>query len=282
MDWFDYLKVVIIGIIEGVTEWLPVSSTGHMILAEKFIPLSMSEDFMEMFNVVIQLGAILAVVVSFFKKLNPFALSKDKEEKKDTWKLWGKIVIAVIPAGVTGVLLDDWFDEHLYNPVVVSIALIFYGLVFVLMETINRNRDFKIKKFSDMPIWVAFLIGCFQVLALVPGTSRSGVTIIGAMILGCSRFISAEFTFYMAIPVMAGASGLKVLKYFKAGNTFTSSEIIVLALGCAVAFVVSLFVIKFFMGYVKKKDFRFFGYYRIVLGSVILGILYSNVFAGIL
>ncbi len=281
MDWLGYLKVVIIGIVEGITEWLPISSTGHMILLEEFMPLNMSDEFMEMFNVVIQLGAILAVVTIYFRKLNPFALSKSKEEKKDTWNMWGKVIVAVIPAAVLGILFDDWFDEHFYNATVVAIMLIFYGVLFIIVETINQNRTFKIQDFSQLTYKTAFIIGLFQVLSLVPGTSRSGVTILGAMIIGCSRYIAAEFTFYLAIPVMFGASALKLVKYFLEGLALSQTELIVLVLGSVVAYVVSIFAIKFLMGYIKKHNFEVFGYYRIVLGAVILGIMFSDTFAGL-
>ncbi len=281
MDWLGYLKVVIIGIVEGITEWLPISSTGHMILLEEFMPLNMSDEFMEMFNVVIQLGAILAVVTIYFRKLNPFALSKSPEEKKATWNLWGKVIVAVIPAAVLGLLFDDWFDEHFYNATVVSIMLIFYGVLFVIVETVNQRRTFKIQDFSQLTYKTAFIIGLFQVLSLVPGTSRSGVTILGAMIIGCSRYIAAEFTFYLAIPVMFGASALKLVKYFMEGLVLSQTELIVLILGSVVAYVVSIFAIKFLMGYIKKHNFEVFGYYRIVLGAVILGIMFSDTFAGL-
>lgn len=276
MNWLGYLKVVIIGIVEGITEWLPISSTGHMILIEEFMPLNLSDEFMEMFNVVIQLGAILAVVTLFFGKLNPWAPSKSVEQKKETWDLWGKVIVAVLPAAVLGVLFDDWFDEHFYKASVVAIMLILYGILFVIVETINKTRTFAIQDFSALSYKTAFIIGLFQILALIPGTSRSGVTILGAMIIGCSRYVSAEFTFYLAIPVMAGASGLKLVKYFLGGAVLNQTEIIVLVLGSAVAYVVSVFAIKFLMGYIKKNNFEIFGYYRIVLGALILGVMYSD------
>lgn len=281
MDWLGYLKVVIVGIVEGITEWLPISSTGHMILVEEYMPLGMTDEFMEMFNVVIQLGAILAVVTIYFRKLNPFALSKTKEEKKDTWNMWGKVIVAAIPAAVLGLLFDDWFDEHFYNATVVAIMLIFYGVLFVIVETVNQNRTFKIQDFSQLTYKTALIIGLFQVLSLVPGTSRSGVTILGAMIIGCSRYIAAEFTFYLAIPIMFGASGLKLVKYFMEGLSLSQTEMIVLILGCVVAYVVSIFAIKFLMGYIKKHNFEVFGYYRIILGAVILGIMFSDSFASL-
>lgn len=276
MDWLGYLKVVIIGIVEGITEWLPISSTGHMILVEEFMPLNMTDAFMEMFNVVIQLGAILAVVTLYFGKLNPWAPSKSQQERKDTWSLWGKVIVAVIPAGVLGLLFDDWLDAHFYRASVVAAMLILYGVLFVIVETVNKNRSFKIQEFSQLSYKTAFLIGMFQVLSLIPGTSRSGVTILGAMILGCSRYIAAEFTFYLAIPVMAGASGLKLVKYFLEGATLNQTEATVLILGSVVAYVVSIFAIKFLMGYIKKHNFEVFGYYRIVLGAVILGLMFND------
>lgn len=282
MDWLGYLKVVIIGIVEGITEWLPISSTGHMILVEEYMPLNMTDAFMEMFNVVIQLGAILAVVTLFFGKLNPWAPSKSGEQRKETWNLWGKVVVAVIPAGVLGVLFDDWFDEHFYRASVVAAMLILYGILFVIVETVNKNRTFKVQEFSQLSYKTAFLIGVFQILSLVPGTSRSGVTILGAMIIGCSRYIAAEFTFYLAIPVMAGASGLKLVKYFMEGASLNQTEATVLILGSVVAYVVSIFAIKFLMGYIKKHNFEVFGYYRIVLGAVILGIMFNDAFTSLI
>ncbi|MCR5743544.1 MAG: undecaprenyl-diphosphate phosphatase [Lachnospiraceae bacterium] len=278
MDYIQIIKVIIIGIIEGITEWLPVSSTGHMILFESFVSTGFSEDFSEMFNVVIQLGAILAVVTLSFSKLNPFSGRKTAEEKKDTWSLWGKVIIGCIPAGIAGVLFDDWFDEHLYRASVVAVMLIVFGVIFVIVETINRNRNPKITQFSQLSYKTALIIGLFQVLSLVPGTSRSGVTIIGAMIIGCSRYISAEFTFFMAIPIMFGASGLKIVKYILKGATMTNNEWIIMITGCVVAYVVSILTIKLLLGYIKKHDFEPFGYYRIVLGAVILAFMFNDAF----
>jgi undecaprenyl-diphosphatase len=288
MDWLGYLKVVIIGIVEGITEWLPISSTGHMILVEEFMPFTaaetatMTDSFMEMFNVVIQLGAILAVVTMSFGKLNPWAPSKNQEQRKATWSLWGKVIVAVIPAGVLGVLFDDWLDEHFYRASVVAVMLILYGVLFVIVETVNEHRNFKIREFSQLTYKTALIIGLFQVLSLIPGTSRSGVTILGAMIVGCSRYIAAEFTFYLAIPVMAGASGLKLVKYFLEGASLNQTQAIVLILGSVVAYVVSIFTIKFLMGYIKKHNFEVFGYYRIVLGAVILGIMFNDAFTSLM
>ncbi len=267
--FLEIIKVIILGIVEGITEWLPISSTGHMILVNEFIQLNVTPEFWKMFEVVIQLGAILAVVVLYFHKLNPFSPKKKTQEKKDTWVLWFKVLVAVIPAGIIGVLFDDWIDEHFYNYIVVAIMLIVYGVLFIVIE--KRNKDKKIKPsittLNDLDYKTALLIGVFQVLALIPGTSRSGATIIGAMLLGCSRYIAAEFTFFLAIPVMFGASLLKLLKF---GLAFTGFEIVVLVLGMAVAFIVSVLAIKFLMGYIKKNDFTVFGWYRIVLGVLVL------------
>lgn len=267
--FLEIIKVIILGIVEGITEWLPISSTGHMILVNEFIQLNVTPEFWKMFEVVIQLGAILAVVVLYFHKLNPFSPKKKAQEKKDTWTLWFKVLVAVIPAGVIGVLFDDWIDEHFYNYIVVAIMLIVYGVLFIIIE--KRNRDKKIKPsittLNALDYKTALLIGVFQVLALIPGTSRSGATIIGAMLLGCSRYIATEFTFFLAIPVMFGASLLKLLKF---GLAFTGFEIVVLVLGMAVAFIVSVLAIKFLMGYIKKNDFTVFGWYRIVLGVLVL------------
>lgn len=267
--FIEIIKVIILGIVEGITEWLPISSTGHMILVNEFIQLNVTPEFWKMFEVVIQLGAILAVVVLYFHKLNPFSPKKKTQEKKDTWVLWFKVLVAVIPAGVIGVLFDDWIDEHFYNYIVVAIMLIVYGVLFIVIE--KRNKDKKIKPsittLNDLDYKTALLIGVFQVLALIPGTSRSGATIIGAMLLGCSRYIATEFTFFLAIPVMFGASLLKLLKF---GLAFTGFEIVVLVLGMAVAFIVSVLAIKFLMGYIKKNDFTVFGWYRIVLGVLVL------------
>ncbi len=264
---FEILKAVFLGIVEGITEWLPISSTGHMILVDEFIKLDVSPAFMEMFLVVIQLGAILAVVLIYFNKLNPFAPSKSTQEKKDTMSIWYKVVIGVIPAGVTGVLLDDWINEHLFNYQTVAIMLIVYGILFIIIENRNKNRKATTETFADLTYKTAFLIGVFQVLSLVPGTSRSGATILGAILLGTSRFVAAEYSFFMSIPIMFGASLLK-LKDF--GFNFTGSEITILLTGMIVAFVVSIIAIKFLMKYIKNNDFKAFGWYRIVLGILVL------------
>lgn len=267
----DYLtelfNVIIIGIVEGITEWLPISSTGHMILVEEFLHLGVSEEFMDMFNVVIQLGAIMAVVVLFFHKLWPFQSPKKGLIKKDIWNLWMKVIVAVLPAAVFGLLLDDWLTEHLYNYQTVAITLILYGILFIVIENYNKHRSPAINSFADMSFKVALLIGFFQVLSLIPGTSRSGATILGGILLGTSRYIAAEFSFYLAIPVMFGASLLKLLKF---GFAFSSMEIMFLITGMIVAFLVSILAIKFLMSYIKKNDFKAFGYYRIVLGILIL------------
>ena len=267
----EMLKVLFLGIVEGITEWLPVSSTGHLILVEEFVQLGASEAFKEMFNVVIQLGAILAVVVMFWGKLNPISLKKSSEEKKATWQLWFKVIVACLPAAVLGILLDDWMDEHLHNYVVVSAMLILYGILFIVIEKWNKKRNPKVTELSELTYQTALMIGAFQVLSLIPGTSRSGATIIGALMIGVSRYVAAEFTFFLAIPVMVGASGLKVLKFISEGNSFTGTEIGMLLVGCVSAFVVSLVCIKFLMAFVKKHDFQVFGWYRIVLGILVLG-----------
>ena len=267
LTFFELLKVIVIGIIQGITEWLPISSTGHMILAEELLKLNVSDEFMEMFRVVIQFGSILAVVVLYFKKLNPFAPSKTQAEKRDTWTLWFKVLVGIIPAGVVGVLLDDWLDEHLYNYVTVAAALIVYGILFIIIEKRNKNRSLPTKTLSELTYKKSLAIGAFQMLSLIPGTSRSGSTIIGASILGCERPVAAEFSFFMAIPVMLGASLLKLVKF---GFDFTSTELVVMAVGVVTAFVVSIAAIKFLMDYIRKRDFSVFGWYRIVLGIIVL------------
>lgn len=265
----DYLRALILGIVEGITEWLPISSTGHLILVEKFTGLIINDKFREMFNVVIQLGAILAVVVLYFHKLNPFAPSKSKNEKQQTMQLWYKVVIACIPAGVIGVLFDDWMDAHLHNAGVVAITLIVYGIWFILIES-GKKKAPKADDLEKLTYKSAFIIGMFQVLSLVPGTSRSGSTIIGGMLAGCSRFVATEFTFFLGIPVMFGASFLKLLKYFVKGGAFSLNEFGVLAVGMVVSFVVSVLAIRFLIGYVKKNDFKAFGVYRIILGALVI------------
>ena len=267
---FEILKAVLFGIVEGITEWLPVSSTGHLILLDEFVQLQVTEAFYEMFQVVIQLGAILAVIVLFFHKLNPFSPKKDTIQKKDTWQLWFKVVVAVVPSAVIGLLLDDWMDAHLYNYIVVAVMLIVYGVAFLFVEKWNSKRKFSITEVSQIDYRTALLMGAFQCLSLIPGTSRSGSTILGAIILGVSRSAGAEFSFFMAIPTMLGASGLKLLKYLLEGMIPSGTEIGVLIAGCVVAFLVSLVVIKGLMEYVRKHSFSVFGVYRIVLGAAVL------------
>ena len=269
--FFELLKSLLYGIVEGITEWLPVSSTGHLILLGELCPLNVSPAFSEMFDVVIQLGAILAVIVLFFRKLNPFSPAKSALEKKNTWGLWLRVCVAVIPSAAVGVLLDDWLDEHLYNYVTVAVALVVYGILFILIERFKPADKAAVTDVGGISYKLAFLIGVFQMLALIPGTSRSGSTILGAMLLGCSRAAAAEFSFFMAIPTMLGASLLKVVKLFAEGVTVTALEWGILAVGCVTAFIVSLAAIKFLMDFVKKHSFASFGWYRIVLGALVIG-----------
>ena len=269
----EILKAVLFGIVEGITEWLPVSSTGHLILLDEFIELQATDAFKSMFDVVIQLGAILAVVVLFFQKLNPFAFrTKTKQERKNTWTLWFKVCLAILPSGILGVLFDDWMDEHLHNAIVVSIALILYGIAFLFLEKGNGGRYTKrIEDVHDIGWTTALYIGCFQALSLIPGTSRSGSTILGAILLGVGRGAGAEFSFFMAIPTMLGASAIKMLKFFlETGFGMTGGELTVLIVGMVVSFIVSLLVIKGLMEYVRKHSFSVFGVYRIILGIVVL------------
>ena len=271
MDIIEILKAILFGIVEGITEWLPVSSTGHIILLDEFIKLQVSEAFMEMFEVVIQLGAILAVIVLFFHKLNPFSPKKDSSQKKDTWLLWAKVIVAVLPSAVIGLLLDDWMDAHLYNYIVVAITLIFYGVAFLFVEKLNTKRTIREITVFDIDYRTAIFIGCFQCLSLVPGTSRSGATILGAILLGVGRSAGAEFSFFLAIPTMLGASALKLVKFLLSGASAASTEVSVLVVGCVVSFLVSLLVIKGLMEYVRNHSFAVFGVYRIILGIVVLG-----------
>ena len=273
----ELIKVIIIGIIQGITEWLPISSTGHMILADELLRLNVSDAFMEMFRVVIQFGSILAVVVLYFHKLNPFAPSKSDVQKRQTWRLWFKVIVGIIPAGIVGVLFDDWLNDHLYNYVTVAVALIVYGVAFIVIEKIRKGKTPRIDSVGRLDYKTALGVGCFQTLSLIPGTSRSGSTILGAMILGMSREAAAEFSFFMAIPVMLGASLLKMLKF---GFSFTSSELIILIVGVLIAFVVSVAAIKFLTGFIKKHSFAVFGWYRIILGAIVLGaFIFSKVSA---
>ncbi|HHT89020.1 MAG TPA: undecaprenyl-diphosphate phosphatase [Clostridiales bacterium] len=264
----EILKAILLGIIEGITEWLPISSTGHMILVEEFVKFDLSAEFMEMFRVVIQLGAILAVVILYFNKLNPLSSKKSKQEKQDTMSIWYKVVIGVIPAGVMGVLFDDWFDENFYNYIMVAVMLIVYGVLFIMIENRNKDKEPKINSFNKLSYKIALLIGVIQVLSLMPGTSRSGVTILGAILLGTSRHIAAEYSFFLSVPVMFGASALKLVKF---GFDFTGMELAVLLTGMTVSFAVSVAAIKFLISYIKRNDFKAFGWYRIVLGILVLG-----------
>ena len=276
----EILKVILLGIVEGITEWLPISSTGHLILVDEFVKLGASEAFKEMFNVVVQLGAIMAVVVLYFHKLNPFSPRKSRTQKVHTIQLWMKVIVACIPAAVLGILFDDWMEAHFHNYVVVSLMLVIYGVLFIMVENWNKKNTPAVTKLSELSYKTALIIGGFQVLSLIPGTSRSGATILGALLIGVSRYVAAEFTFFLAIPVMFGASGLKILKFLMEGGGFTGMEATMLIVGCIVAFFVSVFAIKFLMGYIKKNDFKVFGYYRIVLGVLVLGyFLISGLFA---
>ena len=279
MDFLiELLKIILIGIVEGITEWLPVSSTGHMILVEELLSLRLSEDFMEMFRVVVQLGAVLAVVVLYFHKLFPFSPKKSPAERKSCFRLWGMILIACVPAAVIGILLDDWLDAHLYNYITGAVTLIVYGIAFIRIEKRNQNRRAAIETVDEIDVGTAVKIGLFQVLSLIPGTSRSGSTILGGMLCGVSRPAGAEFSFFLAIPVMAGASFLKLLKF---GFDFTMWEIIILAAGTLVAFITSLIAIRFLVSFVRRHSFAVFGYNRIVLGILVLGyfLVKNGVFA---
>ena len=284
----EILKAILFGIVEGITEWLPISSTGHLILLNELVKLKVSDEFYSMFQVVIQLGAILAVILLFFHKLNPFAPSKSVKEKNQTWSLWFKVIVAIIPSGIVGVLFDDWMDAHLHNGIVVAIMLIVYGIAFIVVErrntrgtfqrvstkdgpTVSRLKDNKINNVYDITYRTALIIGAFQCLSLIPGTSRSGSTILGAILIGVGRAAGAEFSFFMAIPTMLGASAIKGLKFILSGVAATGTEIAVLVVGCIVSFIVSLAVIRGLMEYVRKHSFSAFGVYRIVLGVLVLG-----------
>ena len=266
----EVLKAVLFGIVEGITEWLPVSSTGHLILLNEFINLNVSEEFQSMFDVVIQLGAILAVCALFFRKLNPFDRGKNDEQKKQTWTLWFKVIAAIIPSGVVGVLFDDWMDTHLHNGIVVAVMLIVYGVAFIAVEKWNEHRELRYHDVNNLPWGTAMIIGVSQCLSLVPGTSRSGSTILGGILAGVSRGTAAEFSFFMAIPTMVGVSGIKLLKFFLSGVSFTAMDMLILLVGCTVSYIVSLLVIKGLMNYVRKHSFSAFGVYRIVLGIAVL------------
>lgn len=266
----ELLKAVFLGIVEGITEWLPISSTGHLILVNEFLNLRQSKDFIDMFNIVIQLGAILAVMVIYFKRLNPFQPGKTAREVQLTWQLWLKVVIACIPSAFFGLLLDDWMEAHLSKFFVVAIMLVVYGIAFIWIEDRNRRVEPKVTDLARMSYKTAFYIGLFQVLSIIPGTSRSGATILGGIIVGTSRSVAADFTFFLGIPTMFGYSGLKAVKYFIDGNTLTGGQVAILLVASVTAFVVSLFVIRFLMNYIKKHDFTVFGKYRIVLGIIVL------------
>ena len=298
MNPIELVKAAVYGVVEGVTEWLPISSTGHMLLLNQFLSMDVSEDFWNMFLVVIQLGAILAVCVLFFHRLNPFSPSKSADERRGTWTLWGKTIVACIPAAVIGIPIDDWMEANLGSPFVIAAALIVYGVAFIVIETVRERRaaatvatgrhfsapdpgdaptrseladaGARVRTLEELDWRTAIGIGLFQVLSIVPGTSRSGSTIIGGLLLGCRRTVVAEFTFFLAIPVMFGASGLRLAKYFLDGNAFSGTETAVLAVGCAVAFLVSLAVIRFLMAFVRRHDFKPFGWYRIVLGVLVI------------
>ena len=305
--FIEVLKAFFIGVVEGITEWLPISSTGHMILVDEFVKLNVSAEFLELFLVVIQLGAIMAVLILYFHKLNPFSPKKTSAEKRGTWRLWGMVAIGCIPAAAIGLTLDDFFNEYFYNAWTVAIALIVYGVVFILLERRNRRREaaylasraprrprgaharpvpevgpgddgddaemalFRVRTVDEIDWKTSLKIGCFQMLAIIPGTSRSGATIIGGMLSGCSRTAAAEFTFFLAIPIMLGWGLVKCIKFFAAGIAMTSTEILVLAVGIVTAFAMSVVAIKFLMGYIKKNDFTAFGWYRIVVGVLVLG-----------
>ncbi|MBQ4284094.1 MAG: undecaprenyl-diphosphate phosphatase [Lachnospira sp.] len=278
--FFEILKAILFGIVEGITEWLPVSSTGHMILIDRFVQLDVSDEFYDMFQVVIQFGAIIAVIILFWDKLWPFKMRKKKGEdkkvlawKKGAFDMWVKIIVACVPAAIVGLLFDDKIDELFYNSVVVSIALIVVGIAFIIIETMNSKKKPTINSIAEMSYKTVIIIGLFQLIAAIfPGTSRSGATIIGALLIGVSRATAAEFTFFLAVPVMAGASLLKIVKFALEGVAMSGMEIAILAVGTITAFVVSVVVIKFFMGYIKKHDFKVFGWYRIVLGALVLAI----------
>lgn len=270
--FIEILKAILIGIVQGITEWLPVSSTGHMILVNEFVRLDVSDAFFELFEVVIQFGSILAVLILFFDKLNPFSRKKDEEMKKKTWVLWFRVIIAVFPAAIIGLTFDDWFQEKFYNYVAVAVALVFYGVLFIIIERRNKNKEMKYNDVYDIDCVTALEIGVFQILSIIPGTSRSGSTILGASMVGVSRSAAAEFSFFLAVPVMIGASGYKLLKYIlNVGFVFSTTELIVLLVGTVTAFAVSLIVIKFLMNFVRKHSFESFGWYRIALGVVVLG-----------
>ena len=270
MFLLELLKTILLGIVEGITEWLPISSTGHLILLNNFIKLDVSEEFWEMFEVVIQLGAIMAVVLLFWNRLWPFGKRKSPRKKHRTWDLWFKIIVGVLPSAIIGLLLDDWFNKHFYNYVSVAIALIVYGVLFIFIERWRAGKETRLERLEDITYKDALLVGAFQVLSIIPGTSRSGSTILGGMILGLSRSAAAEFSFFLAIPTMVGASLLKIVKFLGTGVGVTGGEVVILLLGCIVSFVVSVATIRFLMDFVKRHTFSAFGVYRIVLGALVL------------
>ena len=276
MEILEILKVVLLGIIEGITEWLPVSSTGHLLLFNAVFPLNQSADFMEMFNVVVQLGAILAVIVLFWNKLFPWKKNENTGKlvaDKAVFTLWGKVLVACLPAGIIGILFDDILETHLHKPLVIALMLILYGVAFIVIENRYKGKDLPLKSTADITYKHALIIGAFQVLSLIPGTSRSGATIIGALLIGVARPAGAEFTFFLAIPVMVGASAIKILKFLLSSGGFTGGEIGYLLIGVFVAFAVSMLAIKFLMNFVKKHDFKVFGWYRIILGAIVIATL---------
>ncbi|API88883.1 undecaprenyl-diphosphatase [Marinilactibacillus sp. 15R] len=264
----EILKAIVLGIVQGITEWLPVSSTGHMILFDEFMVLDATPEFKEMFFVVIQLASILAVILIYFHKLNPFSPSKDKDQKNETWNIWLKVMVGVVPAGIIGLLFNDMIDQYFFNWITVSITLIIYGIAFIVIEKRNKKLEPQIVTWKDLTYKIALIIGFFQVLALIPGTSRSGATIIGAILIGAARPIAAEYSFFMSIPIMMGASLLKIIGF---GFDFTSAELIILFAGCLVSFVVSILAIKFLMTYIRRHDFSSFGWYRIIIGIIVIG-----------
>ena len=270
MFFANFIKAVILGIVEGITEWLPISSTGHLILVDNILKMQISKEFTSMFNVVIQLGAIMAVVYLYFNKLNPFDSKKSKLQQKQTWDLWLKVIVACFPSAIIGLLFDDWLDAHLYKPFPVALMLIIYGIGFIWVEKRNRTIKPKCTDLNRFTYKAAIMIGVFQVLALIPGTSRSGATILGGILIGASRYVAAEFSFFLGIPTMFGASGLKIVKFLKNGNFFDLQSSIILLTGMIVSFIVSVLVIKFLMDYIKKHDFSVFGWYRIILGTIII------------
>nr|WP_248629388.1 undecaprenyl-diphosphate phosphatase [Enterococcus cecorum] len=270
MFFANFIKAVILGIVEGITEWLPISSTGHLILVDNILKMQISKEFTSMFNVVIQLGAIMAVVYLYFNKLNPFDSKKNKLQQKQTWDLWLKVIVACFPSAIIGLLFDDWLDAHLYKPFPVALMLIIYGIGFIWVEKRNQTIKPKCTDLNRFTYKAAIMIGIFQVLALIPGTSRSGATILGGILIGASRYVAAEFSFFLGIPTMFGASGLKIVKFLKNGNFFDLQSSIILLTGMIVSFIVSVLVIKFLMDYIKKHDFSVFGWYRIILGTIII------------